>query len=369
MKTLDPKDYDYLWTDHGVNFIFVSCYLFPSFRKSDIVLIYNPRDKGLRFFLSKKDRMRFARFGLRFYRSPLRFASWKRSIQKNIKTGKVLIRETLHDQKRGVRLLSLQDIEERLRKRVQLFQNLGENYFFTEFFFLDEAERHLLGVDPSTLLHKHLQQMGKIKLLARTVLNSFYEYDCIFKPYVRVLEERLGRSDLQWLAYQDVFRVIHEDHVSQLDCEKSFWLLTKHNKWYVINGASAKRFYSSFHRHFFSTRARIIKGTIANSGWYQGRVKIVRTVFNKNNREESGKVKKGDVLIAETTGPEMMGACQRAGAIVTDEGGLTSHASIISRELGIPCIVGTKIASHVLRDGEVVIVDAKEGRVVRQQKK
>ncbi len=74
-------------------------------------------------------------------------------------------------------------------------------------------------------------------------------------------------------------------------------------------------------------------------------------------------LKRGDILVAATTGPEIMAACQRAGAIVTDEGGITSHAAIVSRELNIPCIIGTKIATKVLKDGQLVEVDAEKGVV------
>ena len=58
---------------------------------------------------------------------------------------------------------------------------------------------------------------------------------------------------------------------------------------------------------------------------------------------------------------------EKAGAIVTDEGGLTSHAAIVSRELKIPCIVGTKIATKILKDGDIVEVDAENG-IVRKIK-
>ena len=59
----------------------------------------------------------------------------------------------------------------------------------------------------------------------------------------------------------------------------------------------------------------------------------------------------------------MMPALIKAAAIVTDEGGVTSHAAIVSRELGIPCVVGTKIATKVLKDGDLVEVDANNGIV------
>lgn len=67
----------------------------------------------------------------------------------------------------------------------------------------------------------------------------------------------------------------------------------------------------------------------------------------------------GDVLVAETTAPELVAACRKASAIVTDIGGILSHAAIVSRELGIPCIVGTEIATKVIQNREVVEVDCR----------
>jgi len=63
------------------------------------------------------------------------------------------------------------------------------------------------------------------------------------------------------------------------------------------------------------------------------------------------------------TQPEFLPAMKKASAIITDEGGLTCHAAIISRELGIPCIIGTKIATKVFKDGDIVEVDATRGIV------
>ena len=70
------------------------------------------------------------------------------------------------------------------------------------------------------------------------------------------------------------------------------------------------------------------------------------------------------------TRPELMPAVKKAKAIVTDEGGITCHAAIISRELKIPCIIGTKIATKILKDGDFVEVDANNGviRVLEKSK-
>ncbi len=79
------------------------------------------------------------------------------------------------------------------------------------------------------------------------------------------------------------------------------------------------------------------------------------------------KMKKGEILITAMTSPDYIHAMRLAKAIVTDVGGLMSHAAVVSRELGIPCVVGTKIATHVFKDGDLVEVDANKG-IVRKIK-
>ncbi len=104
-----------------------------------------------------------------------------------------------------------------------------------------------------------------------------------------------------------------------------------------------------------------IKGTVASKGAARGKVKIV--IETKDLK----KVKKGDILVADETDPDFLPAMRKAKAIITDMGGLLCHAAIVSRELGIPCITGTKIATKVLRDGDLVEVDAHKGIVRKNQ--
>jgi len=101
----------------------------------------------------------------------------------------------------------------------------------------------------------------------------------------------------------------------------------------------------------------LLKGFKASPGIGAGKVKIV------HNASELDKIQKGDVLVAKMTTPDMVPAMERASAIVTDEGGVTCHAAIVSRELGIPCIVGTEKATQVLREDQEITVDAKKGVV------
>lgn len=102
-------------------------------------------------------------------------------------------------------------------------------------------------------------------------------------------------------------------------------------------------------------KASELVGTVACPGKAKGRVKII------NLPEEMGQMKAGDIMVAHTTFPSLVPAMKKASAIITDDGGITCHAAIVSRELKIPCIVGTKIATQALKDGDLVVVDAAKG--------
>ena len=101
----------------------------------------------------------------------------------------------------------------------------------------------------------------------------------------------------------------------------------------------------------------LVEGQGASPGIGSGRVAIVRDI------KDAGNVKEGDILVARMTNPDMVPAMRRVAAIVTDEGGMTCHAAIVSRELGTPAVVGTKKATSVLKQGQVVTVDGEKGLV------
>jgi phosphohistidine swiveling domain-containing protein len=100
-----------------------------------------------------------------------------------------------------------------------------------------------------------------------------------------------------------------------------------------------------------------IRGNVACKGIGKGEVCIIRGV------KEFHKMKDKAVLVTSMTTPDFVPLMERSIAIVTDEGGITCHAAIVSRELKIPCIIGTKIATRILKDGDMVEVDAEKGTV------
>ncbi|MFC1932672.1 phosphoenolpyruvate synthase [Chloroflexota bacterium] len=101
----------------------------------------------------------------------------------------------------------------------------------------------------------------------------------------------------------------------------------------------------------------LLSGAPASPGIASGPVKLV------SDASQINKVKDGDILVTEMTTPDFVPAMKRAVAIVTDRGGRTAHAAIVSRELGIPCVVGAERATTTLNDGQVITVDGSHGKV------
>jgi len=106
-----------------------------------------------------------------------------------------------------------------------------------------------------------------------------------------------------------------------------------------------------------SAKTHLLTGAPASPGIATGQVKIIV------NAKEIGKVHQGDILVSTMTSPDFVPAMRKASAIITDQGGQTSHAAIVSRELGIPCVVGTKDATTTLKNNVIVTVDGGKGLV------
>jgi len=151
-----------------------------------------------------------------------------------------------------------------------------------------------------------------------------------------------------------------------LEKRKNLVFTCQSGKIYYVDGEDARKIIEKFDSLFGVKEeekavTKEITGTIANKGVIKGTVKVVK------ENSELGKVKKGDILVAYMTTPDFVPAMERAAGFITDEGGILCHAAIVSREMKKPCIIGTKIATQVLKDGDVVELDANKG-VVRRLK-
>ncbi len=215
-----------------------------------------------------------------------------------------------------------------------------------------------------------IRETGKEKLFFRKTINNGLDL-------IELLLEEIGRR--RNLTLEQIKSCLYKEIMLILDGKKSFILKINQRKecfiatkersgWKFYGGKRAKRIISQLRIVLPKSKGiKEFKGSIANPGLARGRVKLFTFDIGKAAKIRlSGQIKnmkKGDVLVAETTGPELILACKKAAAIITDEGGINSHAAIISRELNIPCVINTKIATKVLKDGQMVEVDADKGVV------
>jgi len=138
---------------------------------------------------------------------------------------------------------------------------------------------------------------------------------------------------------------------------KLMFIYQRGNHYEIFSAAAAQAIIDYLLKNKDHSNIQDFRGLTACTGKARGIVRIVKSV------KEVDKVKPGDILVAVMTRPDYIAGLKKAAAIVTDEGGITCHAAIISRELGIPCIIGTKIGTKVLKDGDLVEVNANHGWV------
>ena len=140
--------------------------------------------------------------------------------------------------------------------------------------------------------------------------------------------------------------------------KRGFAMLIKENKIKILIGNELKELEESIEEVKAITE---IKGLTIFPGIVKGKVQII------NEKSDFSSFKRGNILITKYTSPSFTPIISKASAIVTDIGGMTSHTALVSREFKIPCIVGTEIATKVLKDGDLVEVDAEKG-IVRKIK-
>jgi pyruvate,water dikinase len=124
-----------------------------------------------------------------------------------------------------------------------------------------------------------------------------------------------------------------------------------------LDNQQVDEFLADVNKDFVSSE---IKGSVASK---TGAEKIIGKVRVLKSANEARNMQQGEILVTSMTSPDFVSAMRKAICIITDEGGVTSHAAIVSRELRIPAIIGTKIATQVLKDGDLVEVDSTNGLV------
>lgn len=211
---------------------------------------------------------------------------------------------------------------------------------------------------------KDLVQLIRDVVYLRTQRTDFFQESSYYvQPLVKRIAAVLG------VSYSDLLHLSAREVLSSLQGKfdfpgaikrrkKGFLVFFDFDKDAVLEAGEALDYVRE--RPVLDRAAKYVKefsGNTAYKGHAVGKVKIVKTA------RDNAKFAKGDILVSIITTPNLAPAMQKAAAIITDEGGITCHAAIFAREMKKPCVTGTRIATKVLKDGDLVEVDADKGVV------
>lgn len=217
----------------------------------------------------------------------------------------------------------------------------------------------------SSIIKKLKISRGDLDIINEFISLSFYRTEMLFfiqkSEYnaLNLFEEIASRLKIK---YSELVYMTYEEILESLSRNKLIVAINKIHKRFdnyavVLKDGSVKLLNAKIRKSHVAESLTIIKGSVGSHGKVVGKVRIIR------NSSEINKIKNGEILVTYMTTPDFIIGINKAVAIVTNDGGITCHAAIIARELNIPCIIGTKIATRVLKDGDLVEVNADSGIV------
>lgn len=258
--------------------------------------------------------------------------------------------------------------KEELERLIKLMGDFFVYYSKTEFFYTDKAYE---GALKDSSIKVNVDKFNVIKDEWRAYLNKIFLGSSSYYSKVQsIISEKysIPEGDLQNYSVKETISIFDGNIVDPNDISNrklAFIMFGSNEGVDILAGKEAQRIAQSLQSVSTDVLLSRINGIIANKGLAKGRVKNIHYGYENFDElsVEIDKMEKGAILVAESTSPELLSACKKAGAIVTNQGGLMSHAAIVSREMKIPCIVGTQNATDILKDGMEVEVDADNGVV------
>ncbi len=301
----------------------------------------------------------------KMYKTGEKFFSNADNIKKTAQALEILIDRANHisEKYRNLNDITKEDVQEAFL----LMEQIHEEYSRFDSFYSDGA------YNKYGELNEALKLVDFYKNDIREKYNDlFFVYDGGFVTLLVAISQKVNVPvpDLVWCLEDEIIGLIQGETLDRK-------VIESRKKKYVFNKDSEGEIYffeenqASIFIDYFQDVApkseKQIKGQTANSTGeiVRGQVVIINSDYFDVEvvQQKMKKMQKGQVLVAVTTAPDLMMALKKASAVVTDVGGMLSHAAITARELNIPCIVGTKFASQILKDGDLVEIDADQGTV------
>jgi len=353
------EEYELTFKVAGLSFLFADM-LAHGFQYLDPLFTSDKEGNFSQYFTNEK--MKYAaQFGMRWFSAPHGMAAY--------------IEEFTEFYRKNVLLLNEIIASDNLSKSStrQFFGILSEfltYYSKTDNEFTDAAFLHQ---EQNPIISGNLQLLSEFKDKARLWINSLMIEDhSQFSKFCDKMSRffHLERSDFDCYRVDEILNIFEGITVPQNELGErrlSFCIFYSSGQQAYLSGKTAVDYINKINAKQRTALNFEVKGKVANKtlSIVQGRAMIINVDYGHLDvmNQTISEMEEGDILVAEFTAPELMEACRKAKAIVTDIGGLLSHAAIVSRELGIPCLIGTGNATKTFKTGDQIIIDFDSGIV------
>lgn len=341
----DPDDYIRLFRIEKLNFLMGELWL-ASYRK--IGVIYTSKDNVQISYFPKSQLAETEKIGQDIYGNLKNYSEFKKEWQEYTQRASDFFKSLPNKLK-----------ENDVAQAIEILSESFDHYKKTEFIYVDVVTK--LETEES---NEVLGDFGNFKNSARSFLNQLWlGSDSNFSKLVKQLSKQfeIPAEDLFYYTPKEILnlfqgKVANQEHLTE---RRGDYVNTDR----PIFGEEAKRILEQFYPKEKNITA--FEGIIAQKGKACAPVWVVPQLFGDYDNLKSmiSDMPKGHILLAETTSPDLILACKKASAIITDQGGLMSHAAVVARELKIPCIVGLKNAINFIKNDDLVEVDADNGIV------
>ena len=346
-KTPNPSDYIRMFSAGAFMYIFSDIFL-QHYNSFGVLSVQD--EKTWMSFFPKVSQTQTQKDGKQLYESAELYQKYRTEFDEYIRSSSEYFASILKKD-----ILEVDEVEK--------FLNLAARHFYfyskTEFFYTDLIDPKKMAIS--------VEEFDKLKLSGRSYLNKIlFEGEGYIRSLIRKISTQTGALELDLLNYsvaEVILLVKSGERVSeQTISDRHVYFDSQDLKLFGEKSKELTNKFLSLYREISNT----IKGVTAYKGKVTGRAFVFPIDFKNFHKmsEAVHEMKEGEILVAETTAPEIIQACKKASAIITNQGGMLSHAAIVSRELRIPCIVGTdKDVILNIKTGDDLEVDADSGLI------
>lgn len=344
-SSANPKDYIRMFAGKTFSYLLSDAFL-QYYKELGVACVQD--EESWMSFLPKDSSKKTLKEGSKLYTDKDRYQEYRKDFDYHIKDSATFFDKILQNE-----TLTASDV----KKAFDLVRRHFSLYSKTEFFYTDEINLDKMIIS--------VEEFDKLKLDGRSLLNKFmFEDSGYINSTLAILEKQIGikKSEMMEYSVSELLKLVEGSEKIDSPHKKErnvFFTDTE----IILFGEESRNTVNDFLLPF-KEKSDVIKGTIANKGRVTATARVLVPDFSDFDKisEEVDKMQDGEILVAETTAPEIIQACKKASAIITNQGGMLSHAAIISRELDVPCVIGTdKDLIANIRTGDKLEVDANQG--------